>query len=148
MHRADEVIRIDPGTNTVIATIPLRQATGPERAFFVDGSLWVSDGNATNALLRIDPATNRVVAVIRPPGSFFANFLFAGGKWLWDVSPAGRVYKIDPATNRIVDQARFDPPTKCGPPPAPQPCFFGAGYADGTVWAYDVVRQAIIRIAD
>jgi YVTN family beta-propeller protein len=148
MHRADEVIRINPQTNTVVATIPLRQATSPERAFFLFGSLWVSDGNETHALLRINPATNRVVAVIKPPGSFFANFLFAGGRWLWDVSPAGGVYKIDPATNRIVEQAHFDPPAKCGAPPAPQPCFFGAGYADGTVWAYDQLKQAIIRISD
>ena len=148
MHRADEVIRVDPRTNTVIATIRRARAKSPERAFFLFGSLWVSDGNETHSLLRIDPASNRVVAVIKPPGSFFVNFLFAGGRWLWDVSPAGGVYKIDPATNRIVEQVHVDPPSKCGAPPAPQPCFFGAGYADGTVWAYDQVRQAIIRISD
>jgi DNA-binding beta-propeller fold protein YncE len=146
-HRADAVIRIDPQTNRVLATIPLKQATSPERAFFLFGSLWVSDGNATHALLRIDPATNRVVAVVKPPGSFFANFLFAGHHWLWDVSPAGGVYKINPATNKIVEQGHIDSPQKCGAPPAPQPCFFGAGYADGTVWAYDQVRHAIVRIA-
>lgn len=146
-HRADDVIRVDPRTSRVLATIPLKQATSPERAFFLFGSLWVSDGNATHAVLRINPATNRVVHVIKPPGSFFANFLFAGRRWLWDVSPAGGVYKIDPSTNKIVEQGHIDSPKKCGAPPAPQPCFFGAGYADGTVWAYDEVRHAIVRIA-
>ena len=146
-HRADDVIRIDPQTNKVLATIPLKQATSPERAFFLLGALWVSDGNATHAVLRIDPATNRVVAVVRPPGSFFANFLFAGHHSLWDVSPAGGVYKIDPATNKIVEKGRIDSPQTCGAPPAPQPCFFGGGYADGTVWVYDQVRHAIVRIA-
>jgi streptogramin lyase len=148
MHRADDLVRIDPQTNGVLATIPLRQATSPERAYFAFGSVWVSDGNETNAILRIDPATNRVVAVIHPPGSFFSNAVFAGGHWLWDVSDAGVVYKIDPTTNRIVERRRFDDPSSCGPPPAPQPCFFGAGYADGTVWVYDQIRKAILRIAD
>ena len=147
MHRADEVLRIDPTTNSVLATIPLRQASGPERAFFLFGSLWVNDGNEdNNAIFRIDPATNKVVAVIRPAGSFFGNNLVTDGRWIWAVSAIGRVYKIDPQSNRIVEQRSFATPGKCGPQLAP--CFFsGAGYMDGTVWAYDVIKQEIIRIA-
>jgi DNA-binding beta-propeller fold protein YncE len=147
LHRADEVLRLDPTTNSVLATIHLAQATGPERAFFLFGSLWVNDGNDTNSILRIDPATNKVIAVIRPPGSSFGNNLASDGRWLWDVSPIGRVYKIDPRTNRIVEQQSLATPGKCGTPTSP--CFFtGAGYGDGSVWTYDVARRAIIRIHD
>jgi len=145
------VSQLDPTTALTLATITLPQApaAGPPTSYQIavgPRGVWVI--NADGSVSRIDPASNRVVAVIKPPGSFFVNFLFAGGRWLWDVSPAGGVYKIDPATNRIVEQVHVDPPSKCGAPPAPQPCFFGAGYADGTVWAYDQVRQAIIRISD
>jgi DNA-binding beta-propeller fold protein YncE len=146
LHRADEVLRIDPTTNTIRATITLKQATSPERAFFLFGSLWVDDGTDTNSVLRIDPATDKVVAVIHPPGSFFGNNLVSDGRWLWDVSPIGRVYKIDPRTNQVIEQRSFATPGKCGTQQSP--CFFTAsGYAGGTVWTYDVGRQAIIRIA-
>ena len=147
MHRADEVLRIDPTTNSVLATIPLRRASGPERAFFLFGSLWVNDSNEdNNSIFRIDPATNKVVAVIRPAGSFFGNNLVTDGRWIWAVSAIGRVYKIDPQSNRIVEQRSFATPGKCGPGLAP--CFFsGAGYMDGTVWTYDMIKKEIIRIA-
>jgi DNA-binding beta-propeller fold protein YncE len=146
LHRADQVMRIDPTTNRVLATITLTHATSPERAFFLFGSLWVSDGNDTNAIVRIDPATNREVAVIRPPGSSFGNNLVSDGKWIWDVSGIGRVYKIDPQRNTIVGNASFAVRGKCGD--GVGPCFFtGAGYGGGTVWTYDLVRRAILRIA-
>jgi streptogramin lyase len=147
LHRADEVLRLDPATNNVLATIRLPQATGPERGYFLFGSLWVNDGNGTNSILRIDPATNKVSAVIHPPGSFFTNNVVSDGHWLWDVSAIGRVYKIDPRTNRIVEQQSLATPGKCGTQTSP--CFFtGAGYGGGSVWTYDVARQAIIRIDD
>lgn len=146
-HRANHVLRIDPTTNRIIAAITLEKATSPERIFFLFGSAWVSDGNETNnQLLRIDPATNRVSAVIHTPHAYFGNFALSDGRWLWALSPIGLVTKIDPQTNAVVAQASFATRGKCGTEQSP--CFFnGFAYAAGTIWAYDVVRKAIIRIA-
>ncbi len=105
----DLVVRIDPGTNEVVARIPVDrsiaglaagaggvwvvgvQGTGPDPSFYVD---------------RIDPATNEVVARIPD----VSGPLVVGEGALWAVDHAGAragpegssLLRIDPATNQIV----------------------------------------------
>lgn len=145
-HRADEVLRIDPTTNRVIATIPLTQATSPERIYFLFGTPWVSDGNDTdNELLRISPETNTVSAVVKTPGANFGNILVSDAKRLWSVSPVGRIYEINPTTDTVIRQQSFATPGRCGGYQGP--CFFtDATYAAGTIWVYDLEQRSILRI--
>ncbi len=98
-----EVVRIDPSTGAVVATIPLGYHNS-HFIFAVGGSI-LADGHVTNGaivgnsvLSRIDPATNRVVA--RLP---FAAYVWpaAGDGAIWAAS--GRtLVRIDPATDRVV----------------------------------------------
>ena len=59
---SDTLLRIDPATNTVAATIPLGQDAAPEGVAVVDGAVWVAEHHQ-GTVVRIDPATDRVVAV-------------------------------------------------------------------------------------
>jgi hypothetical protein len=101
------LVRIDPATNEIVETIPIREAGD---VAYGAGALWVIswDGEnfGENVLLRIDPATGNVVATVRL-GSIASNVGF-GFDSAWatvanDGNPAaGQVLRIDPATNVVV----------------------------------------------
>ena len=63
---ADTLRRIDPGSDSVVATIPLGCCFFHEVAYG-NGGVWVSNF-VDNTVERIDPATNAVVAVIQTTG--------------------------------------------------------------------------------
>jgi virginiamycin B lyase len=90
------VVRIDPATNDVVATIGVGRA--PSGLAVGAGAVWVSR-HSDGAVVRIDPATNRVVATIavgRAPGAVTV----AGGV-VWVALPEdGGLGRIDPASNR------------------------------------------------
>jgi virginiamycin B lyase len=91
----NNVVRIDPATNQVVATIPVGRA--PSGLAVGAGAVWVSR-HSDGAVVRIDPATNQVVATIavgRAPGAMTV----AGGV-VWVALPQGGLGRIDPASNR------------------------------------------------
>ena len=110
--------RIDPATNTVVATVGL-----PDRsisAITADAAaVWVvtvgdDGGQPTGILVRIDTATNEIAAEI-PLGPEVAGYddsvmLGAGSVWVlgvrWfeeeDVEYGSDLIRIDPATNEVV----------------------------------------------
>ena len=65
---AGTVIRIDPKTNKVVATIPVGPAgtSGPNWLASGLGSIWVDIPN-NSTVVRIDPVTNRIQATIPTP---------------------------------------------------------------------------------
>jgi YVTN family beta-propeller protein len=89
------LVRIDPATNDVVATIPVGRA--PSGLAVGAGAVWVSR-HSDGTVVRIDPATNQVVATIavgRAPGAVTV----AGGV-VWVALPQGGLGRIDPASNR------------------------------------------------
>ena len=60
-YENDVLLRIDPVTGKVLASIPVGSA--PEGVAVTAGSVWVADEH-DGAVTRIDPATNTVVATI------------------------------------------------------------------------------------
>jgi DNA-binding beta-propeller fold protein YncE len=103
-----EVLRVDPATKQVVATIQLGIST---EAAFGEGSVWVggcADDEETEApIWRIDPLTNTVVDTILVPPAGGCAFLPAVGDGAVFVFAAGyneipRMWKIDAATGRVV----------------------------------------------
>jgi YVTN family beta-propeller protein len=96
------VSRIDPATNTVVATIPtLGNAEGVATGA---GAVWVANygtpGKPDGVLSRIDPATNQVVATV-PVGGNPVYVAFGGGfAWvaLWSEST---VVQVNATTNIV-----------------------------------------------
>ncbi len=100
VHNSEQgtVLRVDPTTNKVVATIPVGHGLGDLR--LGDGAIWVSNHD-DSTISRIDPETNQVVATIAlpPPTGFLA--VSPGAVW---VASKGNnvVMKIDPQTNQVV----------------------------------------------
>jgi len=150
------LLRIDPATSAIVATIPLPNSEWPEGNVAVgDGSVWVTVPSPDTAahpeldsLLRIDPAANRIVARIRvghspagiavtPSAVWTANHR---SDWPSGGSPTGEFYvsRIDVASNsetaRVLVETRTTPGADwdhfcCGP------SFVTA--AAGAVWVTD-----------
>jgi len=90
--------RIDPGTNTVSATVAV--APGSFAAAFGFGAVWITTTGAAS-VQRVDPASNRVVATI--PVGAEPRFLAAGEGGVWTLNQKdGTVTRIDPATDSVV----------------------------------------------
>jgi hypothetical protein len=111
------LVRIDPGTNEPVATIPLEGLSEYDDEITIGaGAVWVAGVNLTGPseeraanLLRVDPITN-TTSVALPVGAFSVS---AGADSVWVTSPADGVndslrkpeawvaQQIDPATNGI-----------------------------------------------
>jgi DNA-binding beta-propeller fold protein YncE len=99
------VLRLDPATDRVVATIPVGR--DPELGVAIGfGSVWVADPK-DRTLTRIDPATNRVVRTIPvalgadPEGSIGVG---AGSLWLLTDdggTDSGTLARIDAASGRV-----------------------------------------------
>ncbi|HKW72888.1 MAG TPA: hypothetical protein VJQ08_08685 [Candidatus Dormibacteraeota bacterium] len=98
------LIRIDPDTNSVVATV---HVTGAALNFVAigAGSVWVHD--AAGFVIRIDPKSNQVVSRIPVPINVVGLAIDGSGRVWVDVIPgtdscfasSGDVREIDPATN-------------------------------------------------
>lgn len=115
-------MRIDPNTNTVIATVELdgKQRGGPG---VWDGSAWVG---TKSALVRIDGATNEATKV----GSFGVEALYAGDEGLWVVEPEA-VSKLDPDDGSRLASVEL--------PGAVWPA--DTAYGEGGLWVVDGERE-------
>jgi DNA-binding beta-propeller fold protein YncE len=81
----DSVVRIDPTTNRVVATLPV-QGVPVEGATAPDGLLWIPSKQA-NTITRIDPVDNRIVSVLPAgPGAYVVHRAFGS---MWVTSYAG-----------------------------------------------------------
>jgi YVTN family beta-propeller protein len=93
---SDGVARIDPATETVVATIPV--GAFPHRLVVAAGALWATVGDPMT-LVRIDPATNKVVARV-PIGSPKALAAADGGVWVIGAGADSIVF-VDARNNTI-----------------------------------------------
>ena len=109
---ANSVSRIDPTTNTIVATIPV--GLNPTGIGFGAGSVWVANHRA-GTISRIDPVTNRVVAEISisPPGTSGPHLIATAAGAIWVTVPnAMALVRVDPQTNAVV--ARIADGPTCG----------------------------------
>jgi streptogramin lyase len=124
--------RVDPATNTVVASIPVPNpfATGVEVGH---GSVWVP-ARDQKVVYRIDPATNTVGATIELPSAI--GGLAVGPDAIWTSGWGdGKVYRIDPATNEVTGSIStgFG---NLGPPMV----------AFDSVWVSAMDRNVVLRI--
>jgi YVTN family beta-propeller protein len=115
------LVRIDPATNTVVATIPVGRS--PEGIAFTDGAVWTANHRSDQAQVaapphtfsvsRVDVASNTATAQVvvetrADTGDSWGNFCCgpqgatagAGAVWVADAT-TNDVSRIDPATNSV-----------------------------------------------
>jgi YVTN family beta-propeller protein len=81
------VVRLDPQTDAVVATVPLTQADACGDVTGDDSAVWVAAGCDQPYLTRIDPHTNRVVARVDVGGGA-GSIWIASGKTLLRLNPS------------------------------------------------------------
>jgi hypothetical protein len=99
------LLRIDLGTNRVVATIPTPLTGENASIAFGEEAVWVTSGQANGLVYRVDPATNRVTAAIGVPGGAFGIVVAAGTVWVTQFLPEpdpGIVARIDARSNQLL----------------------------------------------
>jgi hypothetical protein len=99
------LLRIDPQTNRVVATIPTPVSGENASIAFGEGAVWVTSGQANGVVYRVDPTANRVTATIGVPGGAFGIVVAAGTVWVTQFLPEpdpGIVARIDARSNRLL----------------------------------------------
>jgi virginiamycin B lyase len=90
--------RIDPGTNTVVASITI--PSGSFCPLFADGFVWVTSTDHS-VLIKVDPSTNKVVAEI--PVGKNPRFLTSGAGSIWTLNQGdGSISRVDMKTDRLI----------------------------------------------
>jgi YVTN family beta-propeller protein len=104
--RYGDVVRIDPATNEIQATISLPSSASACGGFAItDLAVWMPSCFDQPVLVRIDPSTNKVAATIALGGYGGDPVLIDGALWFTitsegDIDPT-RIVRIDPSTNTI-----------------------------------------------
>src|SRR5918994_3366841 len=102
VYNTNEVVRVDPATNEVVARVPVRG--GPCGIVAAEGAVWVENFNGSS-VQPIDPAQNRVVAGVGV-GSRTYDVAYGHGS-IWVTNNASRtVSRVDPRRNRLVKTIR------------------------------------------
>lgn len=101
---APSIVRIDPLTAKVVATIPIAAGGDLREESSVaagEGGVWVLTGGADPKIVKIDPATDTIAATFDQPRGAAAIRAAYGGLWLTD-APAGKLLRLDPADASVV----------------------------------------------
>ena len=126
--QTDSVVRLDPSTGKIVATIPV--ASGPRFFDVGAGAVWVMAQSA-GALCRIDPADNRLVGcTVIDPAGVDGGDLTVGNGFVWFRGTEALVAQVDPKSGRVV--RRIGPGEGSG----------SAGAGSGQLWisAHDVSK--------
>lgn len=106
------LLRIDPATDEVVATIPLDSVNNQNASS--ENSIWLPHGQD---LVRIDPQTNQVVAIVKLGTDARAVKFLDGSVWVTaspkppcDDVKKSFLMQIDPATNSVVGKTGLDCP--------------------------------------
>lgn len=93
------IVRIDPESGAIVATIPIAAEAVTDLAA-ADDAVWVTDKNG-GRVFRVDAATNTVVAEIETGAGAHDLAIDEHGVWVTNYR-ANTVSRIDPATNEVV----------------------------------------------
>jgi virginiamycin B lyase len=110
---ASKLLRIDPATDQVIATIPLDNVSIATAS--TNNTLWFGHGND---LLGIDPGTNQLTAIVHLGGRAFGWIWVNGKVWASAIPANGPpachdlkqsfLVQIEPSTNSVVEKIGLD----------------------------------------
>ncbi len=109
-----KLMRIDPATNTVTASVTLTPGGNAYQS--LDGDrvgLWVTDWDGTR-VLRFDPVTLRATASIEISSKPKGVLVTSGAVWVANTR-GGSVERIDPTTNKVVATIAVGPTGPSGP---------------------------------
>jgi len=96
------VVRIDPSTNRIAATIPVTGIGDSGKLAVGAGSVWVTH---SGSVARIDPTTNAVTADIAVGGPVLGVAASDSAVWVTSQGPSGsQLVTVDPATNQVSGQ--------------------------------------------
>ena len=126
--QTDSVVRLDPSTGKIVATIPV--ASGPRFFDVGAGAVWVMAQSA-GVLCRIDPADNRLVGcTVIDPAGVDGGDLTVGNGFVWFRGTEALVAQVDPKSGKVV--RRIGPGEGSG----------SAGAGSGQLWisAHDVSK--------
>jgi YVTN family beta-propeller protein len=130
--RARALLRIDPKSGEITATIPLPGTPLEETSVAAgEGSVWVTVDRPPR-LVRIDPKTNRVTTTTDVPA--LAGALRAGLGGLWFASASGKLIRLDPQTGDRVAEIQA----------GKVPRFTAVG--GGSVWVLNQADGTVSRI--
>lgn len=133
------LVRIDPLTNTIAASVTLTQTPGGFGYQSLAGDaagLWVTDWDATS-VLRFDPLTLDAITTIDIGAAPKGVLVTSTAVWVASTR-GGAVERIDPATNTIVG------PTIVGPTGPSGPNWLTRGF--GSIWVGVPNRGSVFRI--
>ncbi len=115
------VVRIDPSTNQIAATIPVSGIDDFSRLAAAVGGIWVTH---SGSVARIDPTTNSVTAIIGVGGTPLGIAASDSAVWVTTQGTSGsELVTIDPTTNQVSGQ----------PIPLPDSAT-DLAYLQGTLW--------------
>ena len=133
-----EVLRIDPSSNKVIATI--RVGSKPELGIGIGlGYVWIAD-TKDKSIKQIDPSNNQVVHTIGvklPKETEGSIGVGEGSLWALtddDDTDSGTLARIDPFTGAVVANIRVNAGSHC------------ALVAFGSVWVTSTAGGAVLRV--
>ncbi|HEX2754448.1 MAG TPA: hypothetical protein VHM48_03235 [Candidatus Limnocylindrales bacterium] len=134
-----DLVRIDPQTNAVAASVKLTPATDAYQSLAGNQTgLWVTDWD-TNQLLRFEPRTLRSVTTI-DMGSQPKGVLVTGSAvWIANTR-GGSVQRIDPKTNKIAKTIPVGPTGPSGPNWLAQ--------GSGSIWVGIPNSGSVVRISE
>jgi DNA-binding beta-propeller fold protein YncE len=103
VHNGDDgtLLRIDPRTNRIVATIPVGRGQGG--VAIGQGAVWVANPK-DGTVSRVNPQTNTVVATVALAGKSATNVSLAaspGAVWATD-NDNDALARIDPKTNKVI----------------------------------------------
>ncbi|TMC70437.1 MAG: hypothetical protein E6J18_10215 [Chloroflexi bacterium] len=131
VQNINAVVRINPSTDTIVATIPdggaCREIVGDDQAIWVAGGCVPGPG-----VTRIDPATNTVSEMSNASGNSPAIAL--GGDSVWYATTGNFLGRINVTTHRVVGRLRLPGPG------------FAATVAYGFVWVTDEVDGLLFKV--
>jgi streptogramin lyase len=124
------LVRIDPKTNTVSATIQL--PSGSDNPAFGDSFVWVSSFEH-DQLLKVDPSSNTIVATI--PVGPKPRFLTVGAGSVWTLNQGdGTISRVDIKTGKVLATI------PCGIPGGGGEITFGSGSVWATVFDFPLTQ--------
>ena len=127
---AGAILRVDPASLEIVATIPT-PGDKPFEIVAAHGATWFTNigfGESAAVVSRIDPDTNQVVATVPLPTDTgdIRTRLAAGPEALWaaDTPWGNEIWRIDPAVNGVTETVTLDTNGGLG-------CL---AFADGSLW--------------
>ena len=128
------VLRIDPATNTIVASVKVSGETCSGLAFGF-GSIWAPICGKRPELVRIDPARNRIVARLPIPPAGPEGGITTSGDSVWlATDKKGTLTRVDPSTNKVRQKISI-------PPGSYNPLF-----SNGIVWITGVESGVLTAV--